>query len=217
LNKGIFFLLTISLFFLATSCRTSKPARINNMSEAELLDIVKQEDLKTTEGRTYRLTSLDVIEVEVFQEPELSKKFKISPLGTINYPLLGAVSVENLTVSEAEAKITKLLAENYLVDPRVNVIVSSTANRRVNIFGEVKKPGTFSISTDEPFSLLATLSKAGGFTDIADIKKVRIVRRQSGEETIIKVNVADLINGKNDEKDIPLMNGDIITVPETWL
>ena len=187
------------------------------MSEEELLNIVKQEDLKTTEGRTYRLTSLDVIDVEVFQEPELSKKFKISPLGTINYPLLGAVSVESLTVSEAETKITKLLEENYLVDPRVNVIVSSTANRRVNIFGEVKKPGTFSISTDEPFSLLATLSKAGGFTDIADIKKVRIVRRQSGEEKIIKVNVADLINGKNGEKDIPLMNGDIITVPETWL
>lgn len=222
----------VSIYFYINNfgkLQTSKP-RINNISDDNMLSIIKENNetsaknneadiLQTPVGSasSYRLTALDVIEVEVFQEPELSKKFKVSSQGTINYPLLGSVSVTNLTVMETEAKITKLLGENYLVDPRVNVIISSTASRRVNIFGEVKQPGTFSISTDEPFTLLATLSKAGGFTDIADIKKVRIVRRKLGEEEIIRINVNDLINGRKGIKDIPLMNGDIITVPETWL
>jgi polysaccharide export outer membrane protein len=225
LNKSIIVLTALSILIF-TGCRTAGP-RLNKISDKKILkiletdnktkaEILENEKAKTSAG-SYRLTALDVIEVEVFQEPELSKKFKISPQGSINYPLLGAVIVTNLTVMEAEAKITKLLGENYLVDPRVNVIVSSTASRRVNIFGEVKRPGTFSISTDEPFTLLATLSKAGGFTDIADIKKVRIVRRTAGEEEIIKINVNDVINGRKGIQDIPLHNGDIITVPETWL
>lgn len=222
-------LVAISILAIFSGCKTSEP-RINNLSDESILAIIeeKNETSKTNHDKdnlpppvgslvSYRLTALDVIEVEVFQEPELSKKFKVSAQGTINYPLLGAVSVTNLTILETEAKISKLLEENYLVEPRVNVIVSSTASRRVNIFGEVKKPGTFSISTDEPFTLLATLSKAGGFTDIADIKKIRIVRQNSDKEEIIKINVYDLINGRKGIKDIPLINGDIITVPETWL
>ena len=229
MNKTTIALVAISILTISVGCRTSK-SRLNNISDEEMLSIIQGgNETSITNNVTeilpppfnssdsYRLTALDVIDIEVFQEPELSKKFKVSPQGTINYPLLGAVSVTNLTVMETEAKITKLLGENYLVDPRVNVIVSSTASRRVNIFGEVKKPGTFSISPDEPFTLLATLSKAGGFTDIADIKRVRIVRRKFGEEEIIKVNVNDVINGKKGIKDIPLENGDIITVPETWL
>lgn len=231
LNEKTFFcILSIIIFTIFTGCKTSKP-RLNSISDEKMLQLISEENttntvlnvstkdiiVPKTDIGTYRIAALDMLEIEVFQEPELSKQFKVTPNGTINYPLLGTVTVTNLTAQEAEAKITGLLAENYLVDPRVNVIVASTASRRVNIFGEVKKPGTYSISTDEPFTLLSTLSKAGGFTDIADIKKVRIVRRNGSSEKIIKVNVNNLINGKKGIKDIRLKNGDIITVPETWL
>jgi len=229
LNKTTIALVAISILTISVGCKSSK-SRLNNISEEEMLSIINGNNQTSATNNvadilpeqfnssdSYRLTALDVIDVEVFQEPELSKKFKVSPQGTINFPLLGSVSVTNLTVMETETKLTNLLAENYLVDPRVNVIVSSTASRRVNIFGEVKKPGTFSISPDEPFTLLASLSKAGGFTDIADIRKVKIVRRKLGKEEIININVRDLIQGKRGIKDIPLENGDIITVPETWL
>ncbi len=229
MNKTTIALVAISILTISLGCKSST-SRLNNISEEEILSILNAENktsstnnvtdilpLQFNSSDSYRLTALDVIDVEVFQEPELSKKFKVSPQGSINFPLLGSVSVTNLTVMETEAKLTKLLEENYLVDPRVNVIVSSTASRRVNIFGEVKKPGTYSISPDEPFTLLASLSKAGGFTNIADIRKVRIVRRKLGQEEIININVRDLIQGKRGIKDLPLENGDIITVPETWL
>ncbi len=89
--------------------------------------------------------------------------------------------------------------------PRANVIV----------MGEVVKPGTYGFGEANKMTLLSAISMAGGFTRIAAINSVKIIRMDEfGNKKKIKVNVANIYNGR--EKDVPLEPYDIIVVPESW-
>ena len=130
----------------------------------------------------YRITELDVLLIEVFNEADISKPYQVSANGTVNHPLLGAVKLSGLSLSDAESTIRDLLAKDYLVNPRVNIRVQSSAGRRIIIFGEVSTPGTLHIPPDQPMTLLRAVALAGGFTDIAARGRVRIVRRDGDNE-----------------------------------
>jgi len=163
----------------------------------------------------YRINPKDDILIEVFGEPEISQIYHVSSEGFINHPLLKKVQLAGLTAAEAEEKLRKMLAKDYLVDPRVNLRIKSSLARRVIIFGEVEKPGSYEVGHEQPMTLLRVISMSGGFTDLAAISRVRILRDLDGEERTIKINVADLLKGRLEETDIELKAGDIITVPET--
>lgn len=163
----------------------------------------------------YRINPKDDILIEVFGEPEISQIYHVSSEGFINHPLLKKVQLAGLTAAEAEEKLRKMLAKDYLVDPRVNLRIKSSLARRVIIFGEVEKPGSYEVGHEQPMTLLRVISMSGGFTDLAAISRVRILRDLDGDERTIKINVADLLKGRLEETDIELKAGDIITVPET--
>ena len=163
----------------------------------------------------YRINPLDSVGIEVYNEPDISKVFHVSSQGTINHPLLGKVTLSGLTRTEAEARVTELLGNEYLVDPRVTVSIEESKARRVIIFGEVKNPGAYQIPPDQRMSLLRLFALAGGFTDLAAINRVMVVRSVNGSEQTIKVNVADLLKGRGGTTDLDLVAGDVVTVPET--
>ena len=84
----------------------------------------------------------------------------------------------------------------------------------VAILGQVKKPGNYEYTVGgEPITLLEAVSLAGGFSEIANIKKIRVVRHVRGENVVIKANANNIINGK--EEDIELEPGDVIHVMES--
>jgi polysaccharide export outer membrane protein len=168
------------------------------------------------QGLAYRIQPFDRLHIEVFGEPDISRTYAVSVAGTVKHPLLDTVPVLDKTVEEVEHAITELLERDFLVNPRVSIRVEQSSGRRVTLLGEVKKTGTLYISPEQRFSLLNVIAAAGGFSDLAAITRVRIIRSVDGEERVIKVNVDDLLKGRSDVGDVDLMPGDVIMVPETF-
>jgi protein involved in polysaccharide export with SLBB domain len=162
----------------------------------------------------YHVQAGDSLKIEVYQEPDISRVYKVAENGTLNHPLLGKVPVAGLTLEAVESHVRDLLAKDYLVNPKVIVTLEHWAERPVIVFGEVKTPGAYEVPPGEKLTLLQLVARAGGFTDIAASDRLRIVRpRAEGEETI-RVRVSELLKG-GEHKDVDLQPGDVIIVPKT--
>lgn len=162
----------------------------------------------------YRIREGDVIRIQVSREDDLSGDFTVLQGGVIAHPLLGRVGIGGMTVIEAERSLAGALKKDYLVNPRVLVQVRSSVARRVVVLGEVKQPGIYELAIGDRFTLLQAVAKAGGFTDLASIDKVTIVRKDKAGERVIKVKVSDLLSGQGGG-DIELMPDDVIRIPQT--
>jgi polysaccharide biosynthesis/export protein len=163
----------------------------------------------------YRIQPLDTIQISVFNEADLSVNRRVSPQGNITYPLLGSVQVGGLTINETEEKLRQQLGRNFLVNPQVNVLVDRSSSRRVFILGQVKSPGAYEISADEGLTVVQAIAHAGGFTDVAAVDRVNVVRSERGAQTKIVVNVGAIMKGGDGSKDIKLKPDDVVSVPET--
>jgi protein involved in polysaccharide export with SLBB domain len=153
----------------------------------------------------------DVLEVRVFQEPELSGVFQLGTQGDIIFPLCKRVVVGGLTANGAAESIRDCLAQKYMRDPQVSVLVKEYNSKKVFVFGEVQKPGTFVYQ--DGMSVVQAVTLAGGFTKTAAQNSTSVTRRVSGTETKIKVSVQDIALGK--ASNFTLEPGDIVYVPES--
>jgi protein involved in polysaccharide export with SLBB domain len=162
----------------------------------------------------YLIHAMDSIYITVFGEPDISRVYSVSVGGTIKHPLLNHVELAGKTLSEAEELITKLLKRDYLVDPRVSIRVEESTGRRITIMGEIVKPGSYRIPSDQKLTLLRVVAQAGGFTDIAASTRVRVIRNVAGDDETFKINVPDLIKSRDGKRDFLLQAGDIIMIPE---
>ena len=110
----------------------------------------------------YRVGGLDVLDITVYEEPDLSRKaVRISTDGYISFPLVGRLKVDNLTISQVEKLIEKTLADGqYLRDAHVSVIVVEYKSRQFMVLGSVKTPGTYPLMAQE--RVLDAISRAGG-------------------------------------------------------
>ena len=139
--------------------------------------------------------------------------FEIKEDGAITYPLLGSVMVKGLTKQEAEAKITELLAQDYLVNPFVHISVKTYHDRSIMVLGCVQKPGSYPFPQDNTITLLQAISLAGGFTGYASINGTKIVRSApDGKKITVDPRVNDIVSGKR--KDTDLQPDDLVFVPE---
>ncbi|MBV8101142.1 MAG: polysaccharide export protein [Verrucomicrobia bacterium] len=136
----------------------------------------------------YILSPNDIVLVKVFEEPDLDSQHRISQDGTINFPLIGVVPISGRTVTQAASTIRERLLKGYLRNPQVRVNVIQYANRRITVLGQVQKPGSYILPSEERVDLLQAIAMAGGFTRLADEGKVLVRRNINGAETIIKVN-----------------------------
>ena len=163
----------------------------------------------------YVLQAGDEINLKIYQEPELSGVFKLDPEGEIRHPLLGLVPLGRQTVKQAESALTKRLAKDYLVNPRVLIELVSTQSSQVVLLGEVKKPGVYPLPFGSSLTLLQAIAGAGGFTELASPDRIRIVRRTpDGHQTTLPVRVSDLLKSKGGMKDVPLEPNDVIMVDQ---
>jgi protein involved in polysaccharide export with SLBB domain len=163
-------------------------------------------------GNSSTLGSGDLLEVRVYQEADLSGVFRVSPEGIIDFPLCGKVAVLNKTSSQAADLITGCLKNGYLRSPQVTVLVREYTSKKVFVLGEITKPGTFPF--EENMSIIQAVTLAGGFTKLASKNGTSVTRLVAGQETRVKVPVADIEQGR--EKNFALQPGDIIFVPESF-
>lgn len=156
-----------------------------------------------------RLGPGDLLEVSVYNVPELSTKARVGNSGDVYLPLIDYVHVGELTVEEAQALIEKRLEDGGFVrNAHVTVFLDESSSQGVTIIGEVTKPGIYPVLGDR--KLYDFISAAGGFSQAAG-RKVSIIRQHSNSAPITVDLPRNLAEDLQDN--IPILPGDTITVP----
>lgn len=166
------------------------------------------------EENSYVLAPNDVVEIKVFQEDDLESKLRVSPKGTITFPLIGVVAVGGRTPQEAAALIRDALARDFLVNPQVSLTVADYGKRRFTVLGQVQRAGSYDIPEREKLTLLDAIAMAGGYTRIADPSRVTLRRKNGGKESVLRLNAKAMArDGTVDPFEI--QPGDVITIGES--
>lgn len=163
-----------------------------------------------TADPNYVIGPQDIVDVNVWKEPDLSRSVPVRPDGKISLPLLNDVQASGLTPGQLGAKITSDLAK-YMTNPQVTVIVSQINSQRIYILGEVARAGSFTLLPN--MTVLQALSDAGGLTTFANSKKIYVLRQDNGKQQKIPFNYKDVISGKDPSQNVELKSGDTIIVP----
>jgi len=158
----------------------------------------------------YLLGLGDIIEVQVWKEPELTKTLTIRLDGRVSLPLAGDVMAAGKSPEQLASDLEKKL-KAYITEPSVTVILSQSTSRKYFIIGQIVNPGEFTI--DAPITVLQALARSGGFQEWAKKDKIVIVRRQSGRENFLPFDYEAFTNGKNISQNIDIAPGDTIIVP----
>lgn len=163
----------------------------------------------------YVLGPNDYIGVEVFGEDDLRTNGRLNPEGNLSVPLLGSVHLAGLTLTQAASKLTELYGRDYLVSPRVNVILQSYAKRRFSILGQVGRPGSYEMPDGSPggIDLLEAIALAGGYTRTAAPERITVRRQGANGDQVFKVNAKKFNKGGGGG--FRVEPGDTITVGES--
>lgn len=158
------------------------------------------------------LGSGDVFEVRVVGEEDLSGAYRVASDGTITFPFCGRVDVGGKTAPETSEALTACLADGYIKNPQVTVFIKERNSKKVFVFGEVTKPGTFAY--EDGMNVVQAITLAEGFSKLAARNSVVVTRIVDGKEQRIKVGVDDIGMGR--QQNFLLQPGDIVYVPESF-
>jgi polysaccharide biosynthesis/export protein len=164
----------------------------------------------------------DVLSITVWDQNDLSGKFTVETDGSFTFPLIGRIQAGGLTLRQVESELRKRLADGYFKNPQLSVAIETYRSQRVFITGEVRTPGTYTLTGD--MSLIEALSRAGSTTQFAGVEVV-IVRSTEGKSTSgpvlpnqadgsssIRVDLKELQSGGLSQN-VQLRDGDTIFVP----
>ena len=174
--------------------------------------LFSSEEKRSVPSQNYYIGIGDLLQIEVYGEPDLTKEVRVLTDGSISFPLLGSSKAAGLTVSELENDIRTRLGEKYLVNPQVTVFVKEFS--RVFVFGEVKNPGSFPLSGK--MTVFEAITLAGGFTEVANPSKVKVVRQENGGEKALVVDIEKLIKKGDTSEDQELEANDRVIVSRSF-
>jgi polysaccharide export outer membrane protein len=156
----------------------------------------------------YRLSPGDLLDISVFQVPDLTKEVQIDAAGQISLPLIGEINAAGDTSQALETEIAAKLRAKYLQSPQVSVFVKNAAGQQVTVTGAVNRPGLYPIVGQ--MTLIQALAQSGDLSDIGDPDSVRVFRQANGGRTVAKFNIDDIRSGK--AADPNLHAGDMVVV-----
>jgi len=161
--------------------------------------------------KNYELAPNDIVNVTVFQEPDMTTQQQISRDGTISVPLIGRVKIDGLSVGEAQDLIAKSLSEKYLVNPQVTVSVAQYAAHVFTILGQVGAAGSYPVPFEvDRFTLPMAIARAGGNTRIGNLRNIRLTRQKGDTAVQYTINMLSPAG-----QQFVVEPGDLITVQET--
>lgn len=153
----------------------------------------------------------DLFEVRVFGEQELSGAYRVAGDGSIDFPLVGRVAVAGLTPPAVSTLLGERLRDGrFLVSPQVSLLVKEWNSKRVSVFGQVQRPGTFPYQ--HGMHIIQAITLAGGFTAIADEDGTTVTRLRQGRESARRVQAESIGRGRS--PNFWLQPGDTVFVPE---
>jgi len=165
------------------------------------------------ENLPYTIGPGDVLEISVWQHPELDRIVTVRPDGRMSFSLIGDVNANGLTPAKLDEIITGMLSE-YVQKPEVTVVVTSISIRstQILVLGQVARPGAYPM--EERLTVLESIAKAGSYTETAGLRKVTIARQsRAGTPKVIKVDLKKIITKGDRRGNVVLEPGDIVHVP----
>jgi protein involved in polysaccharide export with SLBB domain len=192
------------LLFAITACCGKLPAQ----------GVTADAEKPSAVGPDYRIMPADILEITVFQEPDLKSNLRVSNEGTITFPLVGVVPVGGSSPQAAAQAIRSRLAQGYLINPQVSVTVMEFSKRRFTVLGEVQKPGSYDMPDQQEITVLQAIGMAGGYTRIANPNRVTLMRRGDGRDQTFALNAKKMATGSA-ESAFTVLPGDVITVAES--
>ena len=183
------------------------------LARDEVFAAPKSEAAELVPRPSHILVPNELIEVKVFQEPDLDVSTRIPEDGRVTIPLIGEVAIAGLTVQAATHLIRDRLKARFLVNPQVTVSVLEEAKRLFTVLGQVQRPGTYRFPERQALDLVQVIGIAGGYTRIADLGRITVKRRANGQEIVFRLDGKRMAR---DQKTGPFAveAGDLITVGE---
>ena len=158
----------------------------------------------------------DVLNINVWRNPELSMTVPVRPDGRITTPLVEDVPATGQTPTQLARTIEKALAK-YIQDPVVTIIVTSFVGpleRQVRVVGQAAKPQA--LAYREKMTLLDIMIAVGGITEFADGNKATILRMSDEKPTQFNVRLRDLIKQGDVSANVEMRPGDVLIIPESF-
>jgi polysaccharide export outer membrane protein len=228
------FVLSLMIFSCASTSSTKKEAnsteritreiesykRVTSMNERIMMSFVS---FGRGSSRDYKIGPEDLLEITVFEVEKLNKTVRVSSQGNINLPLIGVLKVKGLTTEELEKELRTLLAEKYIQDPQVNVLIKEYRNQRISVMGAVKTPNVFDVTGQK--TILEMLAMAGGLREDAgqllfllrppkeeEMSNRKMEEEDRKPETFV-IDLEGLLMEGNLNLNLPLLHGDVINIP----
>jgi polysaccharide export outer membrane protein len=159
---------------------------------------------------SYIIGSMDILEIQVWKEPDFSRQALVRPDGKITLPLIGDLHVSGMTTMTLKELLTEKL-KDFIDSPEVTVILVESHSKNFYIIGKITQPGPYPLMKD--MTVLQAISVAGGLGEWADADSIRIIRKSGGKEEILHFDYKQVTSGKNLEQNIVLQPNDTIVVP----
>lgn len=153
----------------------------------------------------------DVVKITVYQNPDLSVEARVSERGEINFPLIGAVTIGGLSVSQAQTLIEKRLRDGgFVLKPQVTIQTTQIRSSQISILGQVAKPGRFPIEIVGS-KVSEMIAAAGGvLPGGADV--VTLVGNRDGKPVKLDIDLPLILQSGRADLDVTVENGDIVYV-----
>src|SRR5271155_779297 len=202
------FYLAVFLILAVVPTKAQEPSGSHQPAQSAVPAMAGDTVQKTaTVDPSYVIGAQDVLDINVWKEPDVSRVVPVRPDGKISLPLLNDVQAAGLTPAQLAAQVTESL-KKFVTNPQVTVIVTTINSQRVYLLGEVSRPGAFPMIPG--MTVLQAISSGGGFTQYARTGKIYVLRNENGKQVKYPFNYKEVINAKKPEQDIPLKAGDTI-------
>jgi len=199
------FAMSIELLAQSAPQNTAAAPFTENTASAQTSEATKAHD------DTFVIGNDDVLVINVWKEPDISRTVPVRSDGKISLPLVGEVQASGRTPLKLEQDIAAKL-KNYIGEPEVTVIVQQINSQKFNILGQVNRPGTYPIVNSA--TVLDAIALAGGFKDFAKQKSIYVLRQNAdGTQSRLPFNYKEVVKGQNLAQNVKLQPRDTIVVP----
>jgi len=204
-------ILILLAVFVCTVSLNAQSASDGAKTDAPAATAAPSNSGTATDDDTYMIGIDDLLSINVWKEPDISRVVPVRSDGKISLPLVGEATAAGKTPKALKAEITEKL-KSYISEPEVTVIVQEMRSKKFNIMGQVVRPGSYQLAGT--MTVLDGLALAGGFRDFAKKKDVYVLRKKAdGTDERLPFNYKDVIKGKNSQQNVRLMPGDTVVIP----
>lgn len=165
---------------------------------------------------SYIIGAGDVLNINVWRNPEVSISVPVRPDGCVTTPLVEDMPAAGKTSTQLARDIETALAK-YIQQPMVTVIVTSFVgpySEQIRVIGEAARPQA--LAYRQGMSLMDVLIAVGGITEFAAGNRAKIIRHQQGQRVVLTARLQDLLRDGDISANLPVLPGDVLLIPESW-